>query len=102
MLQETVVGTVNPVVGTGEFRGTIEFEILSNTEYLCHDWLTPVSGQVPTKTFSIGEVDNAGTQVTRTWTVSAKINQFGDRINENDFVRVRCAGILNSRPTEST
>ena len=101
MLQETVVGTSVPVIGTGEFRGVIEFEILSNTEYTCHDWLTAVSGQLTTKTFTIGEVDNAASQFTRTWTVNAKMNQFEDVIRENDFVRVRMAGILTARPTEA-
>lgn len=101
MLQETVIGSNLPAVGTGEFRGTIELEILSSTDYTIHDLLTLSSGQVPTTTWTIGEVDNAGTQVTRTWTVVSKINQFEDVIRENDFVRVRCSGILTAVPTEA-
>ena len=37
ILQETVIGSHDPTVATGEFRGTIEFEFLACTDSAFHE-----------------------------------------------------------------
>jgi len=100
-LQETVIGSNDPIIGTGEFRGTIEFEFICSTDTDLHDWVTPSSGQIQTKSLTIKEVDVQGTPKTRTWTVSAFFNEYEETFREDQFVRGRLRGVLTTEPSET-
>ena len=100
-LQETVINDHNPIIGTGQFRGEIEFEFIASTDTDLHDWVTPSGGVISTKTLTIEEVDTQGTPETRTWTVYAKFNQYEETFREDQFVRGRIRGILTQEPTET-
>ena len=76
-------------------------EILGTVDATLHDMLTLTSGQLAEKTWSIAEIDSTASPVTRTWTVKARMNEFGDTIRENDFSRFRIAGVLTAVPTEA-
>jgi len=99
MIQETVIGSVNPVIGTGAFRGTIEFEILGNTQSVMHNWLNRTNGQLSTKTFTIGEVDFQASPDTRTWTVYAKINDYRETFRDDRFIMYHVSGVLTQQPS---
>ena len=100
LLQEDRIGNHDPVQACGAFRGTIEFEFLANSESGSHDWVTPASGQLTEKTFTITQLDIAAAD--RIWTVKARINEYEETMRDADFIRVRIRGALTDEPTEVT
>jgi len=99
--QETVMGSNDPIMATGEFRGTIEFEFLACTDSDLHDWVTPSAGQIAIKTLTFAEVDTQSAAQTRTWTIYARYNNYQETARENDFIRGRIRGVLTDEPTEA-
>uniref|UniRef100_A0A6M3IF35 Uncharacterized protein n=1 Tax=viral metagenome TaxID=1070528 RepID=A0A6M3IF35_9ZZZZ len=98
--QETVIGSNDPVQGTGEFRGTIEFEFIAFVDSVLHDLVTPSAGQIAETTLSVAEVDTTATPTTRTWVIKARLNEYQETLREADFVMGRIAGVLTDEPTE--
>ena len=101
VIEENVIGDPEPFQATGPFEGTIEFELLASTDADVHDWVTPTGGEIPTTTLTLGETDTAGTPLTRTWTVAAKIREFRLVYRDLQFAVYRVAGRLTQEPTEA-
>ena len=99
VLEEAVVGSTTPYLGTGVFHGEIEGSVIGASDHRWEQLVTPTSGILTTFGMTLIESDQQATQSTRTWTFSGKFTEYEKVLERDNFIRFRTRAILATEPT---
>ena len=102
IMEEIVVGTNTPYLGTGVFHGELDGESIGSSDARWENAVSTTSGLVPSMNIQWKEQDTQGTISARTWTASGvKFTQY-EMIHQGDkFVKMKLKGILLLEPLVS-
>lgn len=97
-IQEDALGTENPLMSAGHFRGRITIGRFYSTDINLKSLITPSAGVIPETTITYALKDQ-DVPTTVTWTVKARLNEIHHAVRMGSIVVAEVSGDLTEIPT---